>query len=83
MLARELAIFEPTDPSTLFHIIENVKMRCMQVRQINIKNNPHKKWVNDELIALIRERNRYSKLKRKFPNNSYAKLKHSELCQLI
>lgn len=83
ILARELAIFQPTDPSSLFFIIENVKKRCIQVRQLNIKHNPYKKWVNDELIAHIRERNRYSKLKRKYPQNTYVQSKHTELCQLI
>lgn len=83
MLARELTLFEPNDSSTLFCIIENVKTRCMQTRQIKFKTNPHKRWVNNELVALIRERNRYSKLEKKFPHSPYPKSKHAELCQLV
>lgn len=83
MLSRELAIHQPTDPNTLFHIIENVKSRCIETREITKKCNPHKRWVNDELTYLIQERNRYSKLVKKFPANIYAKNKLDELCSLV
>lgn len=79
MLSRELSIFEPTDSTTLFRTIENVKNRCVSVRQVKKNLNPHKRWVNNELIDLIRERNRYNKLTKKFPSNEYAKSKHCEL----
>lgn len=83
ILSRELSFFQPTDSSTLFRIIENVKSRRIQTRQITIKANPHKQWVNDELVNLIHERNRYSKLAKKFPQNDYATSKHKEHCHLV
>lgn len=45
--------------------------------------NPHKKWVNYELTDLIRERNRYHLMNRKYPSNAYAKLKYNEYCEFV
>lgn len=80
MLSRELGTFTPTDSTTLFGIIENVKARCISLRNFTNKHNPYKRWVNDELIHIIRERNRYHKLMKKFPNNLFAKNKYLEHC---
>lgn len=83
ILSRELAIYQPTDSDTLFRIIENAKSRCIQTRQIKSEFNPHKRWVNNELINLISERNRYRKLNKKFPNNMYINNKYNEHCQHV
>lgn len=67
----------------LFRMIKSAKTRCIQTREVSLKFNPHKLWVNDDLISLIRERNRYSKLSKKFPLNLFAKKKFVQHCQLV
>lgn len=83
LLLRELAIYQPTNPDTLFRLIENIKSGCIQTRQIISDSNPYKRWVNDDLINLISERNRYRKLNKKFPMNIYVANKYNEHCQLV
>lgn len=83
ILARELAIYNPSDSATLFRLIENVKLRCIRTRQVTHNFNPHKRWANNELINLIRERNRYGKLAKQYPQNLYAKNKHTEYSLLV
>lgn len=53
------------------------------IQKIN-KNQPKSKWINDELIQNINMRNKYLKLKNKFPNSAYLNEqynKYKTLCE--
>lgn len=67
--------------SQLLHIISNIKNRCTVSYIVQHKGNPNKKWVSDDLLNLIAERNRYHKLMRKYPNNLYVQQKYTEYCR--
>lgn len=41
--------------------------------------NPHKPWLNGELLQIIHERNRYFRLLKVSPTNTYLKFKYSQL----
>lgn len=82
LLSRELSLYTPNNLTTLLHLIENTKKRCVRSRVIFKKVNPNKKWVNAELTELIAERYRYHKLLKKCPTNDYIKNKYFELCNL-
>lgn len=83
LLSRELSRYTPVNFSSLLHLIQNIKTRCIQSRTFHKQTNPNKQWVNNELTDLIRERNRYHKLLKRFPSNDFLKSKHFEYCNLM
>lgn len=83
ILSREINVYKPDNFSSLLYLISNAKNRCILMCTYNFKYNPHKRWVNDELSNLIEERNRYHKLMRRHPHNTYVKQKYDEHCKHV
>lgn len=83
VLSREMSLYSPPNFSALLRLIENVKRRCIRTRIIKKNFNPYKKWVNADLTEMILQRNRYHKLSKQFPSNSYMKNKYVEYCNLV
>ena len=63
--------------------LSNCKNNNLEHLTITRKNNPKKPWVNDELLSLIDERERYYKLLKKSPNNDYLIQKYESLSNLV
>lgn len=81
IMRREINTYKPDNFHALIQIISNVKNRCIDTRTMYIKYNPYKKWISDELIHVIAQRNRYHTLTKRFPTNEYAKKKYFEHCE--
>lgn len=67
----------------LLQATTNCRDESITVIRKRVKTNPHKKWVNEELLSLIEERNRYHRLIKKCRNNEYLRSKHSLYCEAI
>lgn len=70
--------------------MENMVLYLQKLRQKNskyilpkLKNTVHKSWMNNEILALIRKREYFFKLKKKSPENSYVNNKYNYYRQLI
>lgn len=55
----------------LVNTLNRVKHNPTEKSWITRVTNPHKTWVNQKLISLIDERDRYAKLLKRSPNNGY------------
>lgn len=55
----------------LFCKLNDCKQQNVESVSYNRVTNPHKPWVNGRLIELIKERDRYFKLLKKSPENTY------------
>lgn len=77
--------FEETDWAN-FHTFDEFLSKLTSIRNSSIKTlnsqsklNPFKAWINEDLIKLVSERNRYFKLLKKSPSNEYLKRMHEKL----
>lgn len=67
----------------LITLLNRIKHNSTTNLSITHKTNPHKPWINEGLLKLIDERNRYATLLKKSPSNVYLNLKRRELSKLI
>lgn len=63
--------------------MEQIRNECMKTVERTKTRNPHKPWINEELIALINERNRYYRLRKKSKFNPYVSQKYMEFCHKV
>lgn len=63
--------------------LEDVKNRHIETFTHTNKSNPTKPWINVEMLALTKERNRYFQFKKKSPSNQFLIDKLTELNKQI
>lgn len=67
----------------LLERLDNCKQRNITQKTSHFIHNPKKPWITDKFLRLIAERNRYFRLKKKCPGNTYVIQKYNELSAKI
>lgn len=69
-----------TSSERLVTNIENCKNNKLTQKFFTSKSNPTKPWINEHILSLIKERDRYHILRKKSPSNAYLEQKYKDLC---
>lgn len=79
----ELNIHNTPQLDTFISKVKLIRQSAIKRKEIVSVINPNKPWVNQELIELIDERNRYYKLKKKSRSNQYVSDKYNDYTQRV
>lgn len=81
-----IRLLNSENTTSLNHLINGLKQCTNNNLSVETKINPsslNKPWINEALISLINERNRYYRLHKKNPSNAYCHNKFHELNSII
>lgn len=61
--------------------LDIIRTKSIEKKECKEKSNNRKPWITTELLDLIKERERYYKLKKKTPSNTYIKNTYNLICR--